>query len=165
MSTVTTLSERCASSGSMCVSSETQYPLQSTWSSAVPHVRRPINHRPSIPLVPNHLRSDQRARCLPPKGVNSGDIEVDDSNTGRNGHVASHHQLEPWGPISSLHPIPFVASSPSKGQPKRSFPKHDMGSWLRWAALRMILRGFLPPRSRCGIVAPTRRKAQTHKLT
>ena len=75
MPTVTTRSERCASSGSMGNSSGTRYPPQSTWSSAVPHVRRPINHRPSIPLVPNLLRSGQRARCLPPEGVNLGDFE------------------------------------------------------------------------------------------
>ena len=68
MSTVTTWSKRCASSGSMGNSSGTQYPPQSTWSLAVPHMRRPINHQPSIPMVPNHLRSGQRARCLPPRG-------------------------------------------------------------------------------------------------
>ena len=38
----------------------------------MPHVRRPINHRPSISLVPNCLRSGQRERCLPLVGVNQG---------------------------------------------------------------------------------------------
>ena len=39
---------------------------------------------------------------MPPMGVNPGDFEVDELNTGRDGHVAPHHRLEPWGPISSL---------------------------------------------------------------
>jgi hypothetical protein len=68
MSTVTTWSEGCTSSRSMGNSSGTLYPPQLTWSLAVPHVRHPINHQPSILLVRNHLRSGQRARCLPPRG-------------------------------------------------------------------------------------------------
>ena len=102
MFTITTWPERCASSGSMGNSSWTQYPPQLMWSLAVPHVRCPINHRSSILLVPNHLRSGQRARCLPLEGVNLGDFEVDDSNIGRDGHVAPHHRFELRGPISSL---------------------------------------------------------------
>ena len=80
MSTVTTWSEQCTSSGSMGNSSGTRYPPQSTWSLAMPHMRHPINHRPSILLVPNRLYSGQRARCLPPEGVNPGDFEANDSN-------------------------------------------------------------------------------------
>ena len=57
LSTVTTWSEWCASLGSMGNLSGTQYPPQSTWSLAVPHVRCPINRRPSIPLVPKCLHS------------------------------------------------------------------------------------------------------------
>jgi hypothetical protein len=38
----------------------------------------------------------------PPEGVNPGDFEADNSDTGRDGPVALHHQLEPQGPISSL---------------------------------------------------------------
>jgi hypothetical protein len=102
MSTVTTWSERCASSGSIGNSSGTQYPPRSTWRLVVPHVRHPINHRSSIPLVPNRLCSGQRARCLSPEGVNPGDFKANDSNIGRDGHVALHNLLEPWGPISSL---------------------------------------------------------------
>ena len=41
--------------------------------------------------------------------------------------------------------IPFVASSPSKDWPKRRFPKHDVGSWVRWVAQRMNLGGYWPP--------------------
>ena len=102
LSTVTMWSERCASMESMGNPSGTRYPSQSTWSSAVPHVRHPINRRPSIPLVPNRLHSGQRARCLPLEGVNPGDFEADDLGTRRDGHVVLHHQLEPWEPISSL---------------------------------------------------------------
>ena len=82
MSTITTWSERYAASGSMGNPSGTQYHPQLTSSSAVPHMRRPINHRSSIPLVPNCLRHGQRARCLPLEGVNLGDFEADDSNKG-----------------------------------------------------------------------------------
>jgi hypothetical protein len=57
----------------------------------MPHVRHPINHRPLIPLVPNCLRNGQRARCLSPERVSPRDIEVDDSNIGRDGRVAPHH--------------------------------------------------------------------------
>ena len=102
MSTVTMLSKLCASSGSMGNLSGTRYPPQSMWSSAMSHVRRLVNHRASITSVPNRLRSGQRARCLPPEGVNPGDFKADDSNTKRDGRVAPHHRLEPQGPISSL---------------------------------------------------------------
>jgi hypothetical protein len=102
MFTVTMWSERCASLGSMGNSSRTQYPPQSAWSSVVPHVRCPVNHRLSILSVPNRLRSGQRARYLPPKGVNPGDFEAEDSNIGRDSRVAPHHRLEPLGPISFL---------------------------------------------------------------
>ena len=67
-STITTWSEWCASVWSKGNSSGTQYPPQSTWSLAMPHVRCPINRRPSIPLVSNRLYSGQRARCLPQRG-------------------------------------------------------------------------------------------------
>jgi hypothetical protein len=41
---------------------------------------------------------------MPPlEGVYLGDFEADDSNIGRDGHVAPYHRLEPQGPISSLH--------------------------------------------------------------
>ena len=102
MSIVTSWSERCASSGSMGNPSGTRYPPRSTCSSVVPHVRRLVNHRPSIPLVPNRLRSSQMARCLSPEGVNPGEFKADNSNTGKDGHVAPHHRLEPQGAISSL---------------------------------------------------------------
>jgi hypothetical protein len=40
---------------------------------------------------------------MPPlEGVHLGDFEGDDSNIGRDGHVASHHRLEPWGAIFFL---------------------------------------------------------------
>jgi hypothetical protein len=71
MSTVTMWSERCASSGSMGNLSGTRYPPQLTWSLAVPHVRHPVNRQPSIPSLPNHLRSGQRARFLPREGGGS----------------------------------------------------------------------------------------------
>ena len=102
MSTITTKSKQCASSRSMGNSSGTRCPPQSMWSSKVSHVRHPINHRPSIPLVPNHLHNAHRARCLPSEGFNLGDFEADDSNIGRDGLVAPHHRLEPRGAISSL---------------------------------------------------------------
>jgi hypothetical protein len=102
MSSITTWSERCAWSGSMGNPSGTRYPPQSTWSSVVPHMRHPINYQLSILLVPNCLRSGQRARCLPLEGVNPGDFEADNSDIGRDGPVAPHHQLEPQGAISSL---------------------------------------------------------------
>jgi hypothetical protein len=116
MSTVTTWSKQCASSGSMANSSGTRYPPQSTWSSAMPHVRRLVNHWLSIPSVANHLRSGQRARCLPLEGVNPGDFEADDSNTGRDGRVALYHRLEPWGlifflPLSLLWPQALLRTS------------------------------------------------------
>jgi hypothetical protein len=102
MSTVTTWSERCTSLGSMGNPTGTQCPPRSMWSSAVPHVRCPINHRSSIPLVPNYLRSSLRARCLPPEGVNLRDFEANNSDIGRDGCVALHHRLEQQGAISSL---------------------------------------------------------------
>ena len=49
-----------------------------------------------------------------------------------------HHRLELQGPTSPC-PYPFVASSPSKDRLKSGFPKHDVGSWLRRAALPMDL--------------------------
>jgi hypothetical protein len=33
----------------------------------------------------------QRPRCLTPEGVNLGDFKADNSNIGRDGHVAVHH--------------------------------------------------------------------------
>jgi hypothetical protein len=77
MSTITMWSEQCASSGSMGNLSGTRYPPQSSWSLAMPHVRHPVNRQLSIPSLPNHLRSGQRARCLPleegqPRRLRSG---------------------------------------------------------------------------------------------
>ena len=55
---------------------------------------------------------------LPLEEVNPEDFEVDDSNIGRDGHVAPHHQLETWGP-SPPCPYPFCGLEPStlKGIP------------------------------------------------
>jgi hypothetical protein len=40
---------------------------------------------------------------MPPlEGVNPSNFEADHSNIERDGHVASHHRLEPQGLISSL---------------------------------------------------------------
>jgi hypothetical protein len=50
---------------------------------------------------------------MPPlEGVNPGDFETDDLNTGGDGHVAPYHRLEPRGaitslPLSLLWPQPF----------------------------------------------------------
>jgi hypothetical protein len=51
-------------------------------------------------------------------------------------------------------PIPFMASSPSKGWLERDFPKRDMGSPLRWVFLRTGLGGGRPPLLRHGITTP-----------
>jgi hypothetical protein len=56
----------------------------------------------------------------PPEGVNLGDFEADDSNTGKDGHVASHHRLEIQGPIFSLPlsllwPRALLRTSPRMG--------------------------------------------------
>ena len=102
MSIVTTRSERCASSGSMGNSSGTRYPLQSKWSSAVPH--RETSHKSSAvnPIGPQPPPQRLEGKMPHPEEVNLGDFEADDSNTERDGRVATHHQLEPQGPISSL---------------------------------------------------------------
>ena len=81
----------------------------------------------------------------PPEGVNLGDFEVDDSNTGRDGHVAPHHRLEPWGPISSLPLSLCLASSPSKDWPKGCIPRHDVGSWTWQVTLCVDSRGCCFP--------------------
>jgi hypothetical protein len=93
---------------------------------------------------------------MPPlEGVNPGDFKADDSNIERDGHVVPYHRLEPQGPISPC-PYPFVATSPSKGRPKRGFPKYDVGSWSWWVILCKDSRSGWPPLSCRGIMAPTR---------
>jgi hypothetical protein len=74
----------------------------------------------------------------PPEGVNPGNFEANDSNTGGVGREVSYHQLEPQGP-SRPAPNSFVALNPSKGRPKDAFPKHDVGSWSWRATLHVDL--------------------------
>ena len=102
MSTITTRSERCASSVLMGNLSRTRYSPQSTWSSTVP--RRETSHKSSAvnPVGPQPPLQRSEGKMPPPEGVNPGDFEADDSNTERDGCVAPHHRLEPQGPISSL---------------------------------------------------------------
>jgi hypothetical protein len=144
MSTITTRPKRCASSGSMGNSSETQYPPQSTWSSAMPC--RETSHKSSAdkPVGPRPAPQRSEGKMPTLEGVNPGDFEVDDSNIERDSHVALHHRLEPHEPILPC-PYPFVALSPSKDQPRSGFPKHNVGSWLQLVALYMGLGAFWPP--------------------
>jgi hypothetical protein len=54
------------------------------------------------PVGPQSPLQWPKGKMPPPEGANLGDFEEDDSNTGRGGHVALHHRLVLWGPISSL---------------------------------------------------------------
>jgi hypothetical protein len=101
MSTVSTWSEWCASSGSKGNSSGTRYPPQST--SHKSSVVNPVGLQPP----PQGLEG----KMPPLEGVNPRDFEADDSNTGRDGHMAPHHRLDPWGP-SPLCPYPFCGLKP-----------------------------------------------------
>jgi hypothetical protein len=80
----------------------------------------------------------------PPKGVNLGDFKADDSDIGRDGHVAPHHRLEPWGPISSL-PLSLLWPRALIRIRLIEFPKHDTGSWMWRATRRVNLGGYRPP--------------------
>jgi hypothetical protein len=65
------------------------------------YASRETSHKSSA-VNPINSAATRGQDASPPEAVNLGDFEADDSNIGRDGRVALHHQLEPRGPISSL---------------------------------------------------------------
>jgi hypothetical protein len=144
MSTVTTWSERCTSSGSMGNSSGTRYPPQSTWSSVMPH--RETSHKSSAvkPIGPQLPRQRPKGKMPPLEGVNPGNFEADDSNIER-WLCGSAPLIRATGAHLLPTPIPLwpqalLRTGLGVGQPRRLRSGHDLSAFT-WHVIAYMLCG------------------------